>query len=73
MRARCSCARLSRSLAGAVAVQARADGDPASDYLITQPVFFPYDGKFSPELEATAALALVEGGEERRASRSRSR
>jgi len=31
---------------------ARADGDPASDYLITMPIFFPYDTKFSPELEA---------------------
>lgn len=30
----------------AVAPLARADGDPASDYLITQQVFFPYDTKF---------------------------
>lgn len=43
---------------GALAVRARADGDPASDYLITQPVYFPYDGKFSPELEGRL-LALV--------------
>jgi hypothetical protein len=27
---------------------ARADGDPASDYLISQKVFFPYDLKVSP-------------------------
>ena len=39
------------ALAGALATVARADGDPASDYLITQPVYFPYDGKFSPEVE----------------------
>ena len=45
-------------VAAALAPTARADGDPASDYLITQPIFFPYDGKFSPELEAKL-LALV--------------
>lgn len=28
------------------APSARADGDPASDYLIAQQVFFPYDSKF---------------------------
>jgi len=40
--------------AGAVALPptARADGDPASDYLITMPIYFPYDTKFSPQLEA---------------------
>jgi hypothetical protein len=32
-------------LAGALATVARADGDPASDYLIAQKVFFPYDAK----------------------------
>jgi hypothetical protein len=26
---------------------AQADGDPASDYLLGQEIFFPYDGKFS--------------------------
>jgi hypothetical protein len=44
--------------AGALAHTARADGDPASDYLITQPVYFPYDGKFTPELESQL-LVLV--------------
>jgi len=29
-----------------VAPSARADGDPASDYLLTQQVFFPFDAKF---------------------------
>ncbi|HTZ04834.1 MAG TPA: hypothetical protein VMB53_03670 [Gaiellaceae bacterium] len=38
--------------AAAGAHVARADGDPASDYLITMPIYFPYDTKFSPELEA---------------------
>jgi len=46
------------ALAGGLAALARADGDPASDYLITQPVYFPYDGKFSPELEGRL-LALA--------------
>jgi len=46
------------ALAGTLATLARADGDPASDYLITQPIYFPYDGKFSPELEGKL-LALV--------------
>jgi len=44
--------------ASALAPAARADGDPASDYLITQPIFFPYDGKFTPELEGQL-LAIV--------------
>jgi len=44
--------------AGALVPGARADGDPASDFLITQPVYFPYDGKFSPELEGRL-LALA--------------
>lgn len=50
------CAAL--AVACGLATQARADGDPASDYLITQPVYFPYDGKFSPELEGQL-LAVV--------------
>ncbi len=50
--------------AGALAVQARADGDPASDYLITQPVYFPYDGKFSPQLEGQL-LAVVNEAKKR--------
>ena len=38
---------------------ARADGDPASDYLITQPVFFPFESKASAaaQKELTALLA----------------
>jgi len=30
----------------AAAPRARADGDPASDYLLAQQIFFPYDTKF---------------------------
>jgi hypothetical protein len=46
------------AVAGALVQGARADGDPASDYLITQPVYLPYDGKFTPELESQL-LALL--------------
>jgi hypothetical protein len=38
---------------------ARADGDPASDYLISQKVFFPYDLKVSPAAQQQIA-ALVD-------------
>jgi hypothetical protein len=38
---------------------ARADGDPASDYLIGQKVFFPYDLKVSPAAQQQIA-ALVD-------------
>src|SRR5260221_5324214 len=36
-------------VACAVVPSARADGDPASDYLLTQQVFFPFDAKFPAE------------------------
>jgi len=36
----------------AVAGSARADGDPASDFLIAQQVFFPYDVKLPPRQQA---------------------
>ncbi len=38
---------------------ARADGDPASDYLIAQKVFFPYDAKI-PQVEQRKLLAAVQ-------------
>jgi hypothetical protein len=38
---------------------ARADGDPASDYLIGQKVFFPYDLKVSPAAQKQI-VALVD-------------
>jgi len=44
---------------------ARADGDPASDFLLTQKVFLPYDAKISPtrseQLAALAADAARDG------------
>jgi hypothetical protein len=51
-------------LAGAALVcaavpSARADGDPASDYLLTQKVFFPFDVKVS-KTKQEQLLALVD-------------
>ena len=46
-------------VAGALAPAARADGDPASDYLLTQKVFFPFDTKFPARQQAQFA-GLVE-------------
>jgi hypothetical protein len=44
----------------AVAVQsARADGDPASDYLLGQKIFLPYDAKFPPK-QAAELTGLIE-------------
>ena len=44
--------------AGGVAASARADGDPASDYLLVQKVFLPFDAKFPPKQQAKL-VALV--------------
>ena len=38
---------------------ARADGDPASDYLIAQKIFFPYDAKI-PQAEQRKLLAAIQ-------------
>jgi hypothetical protein len=46
-------------LAGLGAASARADGDPASDYLISQKVFLPYDAKI-PKADADALAATVD-------------
>ena len=59
-------ALLCACLAAAVAAQAaRADGDPASDYLLGSKVFLPYDAKFpakqSAELTALVAAANTAG------------
>lgn len=57
--------RLALALAAAVAVAglgaaaAHADGDPASDYLIAQTVFMPYDAKI-PKADADALQAAVD-------------
>jgi hypothetical protein len=45
--------------AAIVAPTARADGDPASDYLLAQKVFFPFDAKFPAKQQAQFA-GLVE-------------
>jgi hypothetical protein len=49
---------LGAALVCLVTPSARADGDPASDYLITQKVFFPYDLKVAPakQLELVSAV-----------------
>ena len=49
-------------LAAALAAQsARADGDPASDYLLGEKVFLPYDAKFAAKQSAqlTALIAAA--------------
>jgi hypothetical protein len=45
-------------VASALAQSARADGDPASDYLLVQKVFIPYDAKF-PAKQQAELTALV--------------
>jgi hypothetical protein len=45
--------------AGMLAATARADGDPASDYLLVQKVFYPIDVKFPPAQKAKLS-GLVE-------------
>jgi hypothetical protein len=59
MRAAIAIVFVAAALACAAAPPARADGDPASDYLITQKVFFPYDLKV-PALKQQQLLALVQ-------------
>jgi hypothetical protein len=41
--------------AGTLASTARADGDPASDYLLGQQVFFPFDAKFDAKKQTQVA------------------
>jgi len=50
---------LAAALACAAAPSARADGDPASDYLLGQKVFFPYDLKVAPAKQRQL-VALVD-------------
>ena len=52
-------ALVAAALTFAMAPSARADGDPASDYLITQKVFFPYDLKVPPAKQQQL-VALVD-------------
>jgi hypothetical protein len=46
-------------LAAVAAQTARADGDPASDYLLGQKVFLPYDAKFPPK-QAAELTGLID-------------
>jgi hypothetical protein len=46
-------------LAAVAAQSARADGDPASDYLLGQKVFLPYDAKFPPK-QAAELTGLID-------------
>jgi len=55
-RALCCLLAVALALAAAAAPAARADGDPASDILLSQDVFFPY----SPPTSQGVAQALVE-------------
>ena len=50
--------------AAAVAGSARADGDPASDYLLSQQVFFPFSVKY-PESKQQELAALVKDANDR--------
>jgi hypothetical protein len=45
--------------AGAAAPLARADGDPASDYLVSQQVFLSYDAKIPPALQSKLLAAVA--------------
>jgi MYXO-CTERM domain-containing protein len=51
---------LGAALACMVTPSARADGDPASDYLITQKVFFPYDLKVARAKQLELASTVDE-------------
>ena len=46
-------------LAAVAAQSARADGDPASDYLLGQKIFLPYDAKFQPQ-QAAELTGLID-------------
>jgi hypothetical protein len=59
MRASLALVLVAAALACAAAPSARADGDPASDYLITQKIFFPFDLKV-PAAQQRQFIALVD-------------
>jgi hypothetical protein len=62
MRRRRALALLAAAIAAAILVStARADGDPASDYLLKQQVFFPFDAKLPGKRQAqfTALVAAA--------------
>ncbi len=53
-----ACVALALALAGTIPARARADGDPASDVLLVQNVFYPYQPKVGASLEAALEKAL---------------
>jgi hypothetical protein len=53
------CALACALTAGIAASVARADGDPASDYLVSQPVFLSYDAKIPPALQSKLVAAVT--------------
>ena len=61
MRATVALVLLAAALACAAAPSARADGDPASDYLLTQKVFFPFDLKVTHAQAAAVHRARRRG------------
>ena len=61
---RCATLVLALVLAAAVTSTARADGDPASDYLYTQKVFLPFDVKAAKSKQHDL-LATVEGAKQK--------
>ncbi|MFL5911824.1 MAG: hypothetical protein ACJ768_14775 [Gaiellaceae bacterium] len=50
-------------VAAGVAGAARADGDPASDYLVGAKVFVPYDAKFPPKQSAQLSALVAAANE----------
>src|SRR5205823_4449209 len=46
-------------VAAVTAQSARADGDPASDYLLGSKIFLPYDAKFPPQQSAKLTALVV--------------
>jgi hypothetical protein len=53
------CLLLCALVAGTAASVARADGDPASDYLVSQPVFLSYDAKIPPPQQRKLVAAVA--------------
>jgi len=51
------------ALAGVVAAPAWSDGDPASDYLIAQPIFLPIDGTISADAKAELASTVKQAAD----------
>jgi hypothetical protein len=59
MRTAAAIAALAAAVLACAVPAARADGDPASDYLLTQKVFFPFDVK-APKAKQEQLVGLVD-------------